>query len=48
MAFVGILGKAMALAVNPGIGAVFFYFLLDFVKAAVKKGIIEAHEEMRQ
>ena len=48
MAFVGILGIAMALAVYAGIAAVFFYILYRVVKAAVKNGIIEAHEEMRQ
>ena len=48
MAFVGILGIAMALAVYAGIAAVFFYILYRVVKPAVKKGIIEAHEEMRQ
>lgn len=48
MAFVGLLGVTMALAVYAGIAAVFFYILYRVIKAAVKKGIIEAHEEMKK
>lgn len=48
MAFVGILGIAMALAVYAGIAAVFFYILYRVVKAAVKNGILEARGEMKE
>lgn len=38
----------ISLLIYAGLAALFFYILYVIVKKAVKKGILEAHEELKK